>query len=54
MIEEERCCGTCRHHNYDESDEGWVCTNTESEYLADWTDYDHTCEEWEERADEQE
>lgn len=45
---EEQCCGTCKWHQY-ASDDGWVCTNDESEYFTDFTDYDHTCPDWEER-----
>lgn len=43
----DRCCGTCKWHLYENIDEGFVCTNIDSEYCADWTDYDDTCEDWE-------
>lgn len=43
----EECCGTCRYHQWDGSD--WVCVNNESEYVADYTGYEDSCSEWEER-----
>ena len=45
MREEPRCCGTCRYHEYEDVD--YVCTNEESDYYSDWTDYDVTCADWE-------
>lgn len=45
----KKCCGTCRWHEHEGIDEGWVCTNADSDYCADWTEYDHCCEEWEGR-----
>ena len=43
----ERCCGTCKWQWYENVDEGFVCTNIDSEYCADWTDYADSCEDWE-------
>ena len=44
-------CGTCKHHY--RSKEGfrndWCCTNDASDYCTDYTEYSHTCEEWEGR-----
>ena len=48
----ERCCGTCKWHLYENIDEGFVCTNIDSEYCADWTDYADSCEDWEGEDDE--
>lgn len=45
---EAKCCGTCKWREC-EMDDSWICVNSNSEHLADWTDYDHCCEEWEER-----
>lgn len=39
----ERCCGTCKWHWYENVDEDFVCTNIDSEYCADWTDYADSC-----------
>ena len=50
-MEEKRCCGTCKYHCFEDWTQGWVCCNDKSEYLADWTDYDHVCEDWEEREE---
>lgn len=43
----ENCCGTCRWHEHEDIDDGWVCVNDQSEYCADWTEYDDICDEWE-------
>lgn len=40
------CCGTCKYGEYDRVD-GYVCVNDESEYLADFVEYGHCCEEFE-------
>lgn len=42
----EQCCGTCKWHWYENVDEGFVCTNIDSEYCADWTDYADSCGDW--------
>lgn len=42
-------CGTCKYHEHENIDDGWVCVNDKSEYFADWTEYNDTCEEWEGR-----
>lgn len=47
----KKCCGTCRLVYYDEM-EGYVCVNDESEYVADYVEYDHKCDEWEGKNDE--
>ena len=49
MEEKKKCCGTCRYHEHENISDGWVCVNDESEYLADWTEYNDSCEEWTER-----
>ena len=46
---EEYCCGTCKWHLHENVDDGWVCVNGDSEYCTDFTDYDHTCPDWEGR-----
>lgn len=43
-----KCCGTCKWHEC-EMDDSWICVNNDSEFCADWTPYDHFCEEWEGR-----
>lgn len=47
----DKCCGTCKHHSKDDGNDDWVCVNPESEYFADYTDYNHSCEEYEEREE---
>lgn len=39
------CCGTCKFASYDEKD-GYMCMNAESEYVADYTEYAHSCDSW--------
>lgn len=48
----KRICGTCRWHKHEDISDGWVCVNDQSDYCADWTDYDDTCDEWEGKKDE--
>lgn len=43
----DQCCGTCKWHQHESVDDGWVCVNDDSEYCTDFTDYDHTCLDWE-------
>ena len=47
------CCGNCKYHQYEDISQGWVCCNQDSEYVADWTDYTDSCEEWESRDEMQ-
>lgn len=49
MMDTNKCCGTCEYHEHEKIDDGWVCANAKSRYCTDWTDYDHCCEDWEER-----
>ena len=43
-------CGECKYHTYEPIDRGWVCTNDESDYCTEWTDYTDTCEKFEQRG----
>lgn len=45
----EEVCGTCKWHEPEPIDRGWVCCNADSEYCSDWTEFSDSCEEWEER-----
>lgn len=38
----KKCCGTCKWHSFENI----------SDYCADWTEYDNSCEEWEEKDGE--
>lgn len=44
----KKCCGTCRYGHYDKM-QGYVCVNDESEFVADFVEHDHICEEWEDK-----
>lgn len=46
----KQICGTCRYHYHEDIDDGWVCVNPDSDYRADWTEYEDTCDEWERRS----
>lgn len=48
-FKEQKCCGTCKYHQHEDIDDGWVCVNRDSENCADWTDYEDYCGYWEER-----
>ena len=53
-METERCCYNCKYHEFEDIDNGWVCVNDESEFVADWTEPTFGCPEWEERDGEEE
>ena len=48
-MDEREGCGTCKWHKKDNDGDGWICTNPNSEYYVEWTEYNDNCEEWEER-----
>ena len=48
MTKEQMLCGECRHHKKD-ADGDWYCSNPDSAYYMDWTEYSDGCEEGEER-----
>ena len=35
MINDGKCCGTCKWHYHENIDDGWVCVNSDSEYCTD-------------------
>ena len=45
----DQICGTCQHHKYEHVSQGWECVNGASDYCTHWTEYNDTCEHWEER-----
>lgn len=49
---DKKCCGNCQYHEYEDISQGFVCGNDKSEYVADWTEYNHCCEEWEGKPEE--
>ena len=60
MRDKENVCGTCKYHkhiyahvrthvNEINIEDGWVCINDESENMACYTEYEDSCDEWEER-----
>jgi hypothetical protein len=48
MVERKECCGTCEYGTYDKTN-GYVCVNDESDYVADFVEYDHSCDFWEQK-----
>ena len=54
MMEEKKCCGTCKHHwkhleyGMEDPHEGdWWCSEEQSEAYGAFTGYGDICEEWE-------
>lgn len=45
----EKCCGNCKWHEKEDIDQGYICVNGNSENVADWTEDEDCCQEWEER-----
>ena len=50
QMRETQCCGNCEHGSYDKT-YGYICVNGYSEFYSDFVEYDHTCEDWEEKKD---
>ena len=50
-METEKICGKCKYHKLETISYGYVCVNDKSEYVADWTEYDFSCEDWESREE---
>lgn len=50
FIEAYQTCGNCKWHYHEDIDDGYVCVNDSSPFLAEWTEHDDTCDEWEERT----
>lgn len=46
-MDDRRICGTCKYHRHESIDNGWVCVNDLSEYLADFAEYEDGCDDWE-------
>lgn len=44
-------CSTCKYGHYDEM-QGYVCVNGNSEYVADFVDAEHVCEDYEGKDDD--
>ena len=49
LIEDKECCGTCKWHLKPHYEDDYICCNGDSDYCSDWTDYNHCCDEYEER-----
>ena len=44
---DKQICGNCKWNERENIGGDYVCVNDESDYCADWTEYDHTCDYWE-------
>ena len=48
-------CGDCKYHKHiytwadDHPQGGWVCVNERSDHAGCYTDYEDTCEDWEDK-----
>lgn len=47
--DDKKRCGNCKYHQHEDWSDGWICVNTDSDAVADWTPYDYWCDLWEER-----
>ena len=47
----DRCCKTCEYCIYD-SEQGYICDNILSEYVSDFVEADHYCDEYELKEDD--
>jgi len=45
MTENKKCCGTCNYGYCDELQD-YICVNDESDYVTDYVDYNHCCDEY--------
>lgn len=45
-------CGNCKYHEYDSTTNDWICGNDQSECFADWTSYNYSCVDFEEKERE--
>ena len=43
----KQCCGNCEYVHYDDM-QGYVCCNSDSEYVADYVEEKHWCEVYKE------
>lgn len=46
MSDANSCCGTCQYGSYDKTN-GYVCVNDKSDYVTDFVEFNHVCDEWE-------
>lgn len=42
-----KTCRTCHWHQFEPIDRGFVCVNADSNYCAEWTEEEDSCERWE-------
>lgn len=47
-MDDREICGECKYHKFSEFPD-FVCTNEDSEYYCDFTDYTDTCDGFEKR-----
>lgn len=50
MAECKECCGTCKYGLCVKAN-GYVRSNEESDYVADFVEYDHSCDFWEQKQE---
>ena len=49
MKDKEKICGTCKWYVQDGLIKKYFCSNWDGASYADFTNYNDTCDEWEER-----
>ena len=50
----KRNCTNCAHGRWDYQAEDFVCQNPNSQWFAQWVNYDMRCMQWKEGIDEEE
>ncbi len=48
-MSDDRCCGNCRYHMFDDDQDDWECRNCDSDSFMSWTGYHDGCEDYEPR-----
>lgn len=53
MRSNEEVCGTCKWCKFDRNAEDFICTNPDSNNIADYVEYKDFCYEWESKESEE-
>lgn len=47
MVTKNERCGNCKYHKKDVGTGEWICCCPDAEEYGDYTDYRHSCPDWE-------
>ncbi len=50
-MDKREICGNCKYCHKEKVSDDWdmICVNSDSEYCADWVEYEHSCDSFERR-----